>query len=283
MNRRLKIRSPSQDKWRAVLIAACSLGFVAALGALLLLNRDPAVDTATLCPQSAPLQTSVVVLVDTTDPLTTAQSSALTDEVTSLADSIPKYAKLTLLFLDSNNPYQPKQLVSLCNPGSSKGANPLFHTLAHLQVRWQTSFGEPVQKAIASLLSAPTSMKSPIIEAITGATWRADFKASVPHRELIVVSDLLQNDPGDFSAYKRGDLWRRFQTSGIAHDAVPNLAGVEIHVVLLHRDTALRFQTKKLIDFWQRWFTEHGAASLDFGDTGPAQRTTGPQVAMGQG
>jgi hypothetical protein len=121
------------------------------------------------------------------------------------------------------------------------------------------------------------------MEAITGSTWRSDFNASVPSRQLIVVSDLLENDPGDFSAYKRGDLWRKFQRSAVARDAVPNLTGVEIHIVLLRRATALRFQTRKLSDFWQRWFSERGAASVDFGAAASAHRSPGPQVAMGQG
>ena len=160
---------------KAALMILGSLSVLAFMAAGAYLNRAPALDATTLCPSDQALTTSVVVLVDTTDPLDQTQAARLLATVRRVRETLPTFGKLTLLFLDANTPYEPKELVSLCNPGSPRGVNPLFQTESRVAKRWNESFGAPIDQAVSQLLLAPTAKQSPIIEAITAATWRPDF------------------------------------------------------------------------------------------------------------
>src|SRR5262249_20731981 len=149
-----------------------------------------------------PLELSNVIIADTTDALTSNQLRQLKVAIMRARDDLPVYSKLTLLFLDAGAPYEPREIFSMCNPGSSANSNPLFATASHLDKRWKDSFGQPLDDTIAWLKSAPTAEASPIMETIAAATQRPDFDSRIPKRKLIVVSDLLQHHAGGYTQYQ---------------------------------------------------------------------------------
>src|SRR5262245_54210103 len=112
-----------------VLSGALILGSVMFTGAVLafnLLHRTPAVDKNTLCLRDIPLEYHTVLLIDATDPFTRDHAARLRASVTEERAELPKFGKLTVLFVSPNTPFEPETIISLCNPGSATDADPLF-------------------------------------------------------------------------------------------------------------------------------------------------------------
>ena len=271
----------TQSRRRAFLVGGAALAVLVSTGAIALINRQPTLDEKTLCPQEQKLESSTIVLVDTTDALTLVQTNRLLAAVAEARGELPVYGKLTLLFLDAKAPFDPKELVSLCNPGSPRYANPLFQTASRIEKRYRESFGGPVEKAVEALLKAPTAARSPILEALTAVTWRSDFDARVKNRKLFVVSDLLQLGEGGYSHYQGGDLWVRFVRSGIARKVEADLTDVRVKIDYLRRAEATQHQNDAHRAFWTRWLTERGAATIDFGTTPARARELPISIANG--
>ena len=232
--------------------------------AMSIASMKPPVDEATLCRRDIPLELSKLIIVDTTDPLTRNQLSQLRAAIIRARDSLPVYGKLTLLFLDAGSPYEPREIFSMCNPGSSANSNPLFVTASRMDKRWKDSFGQPLDDTIAWLKSAPTAEASPLMETIAAATQRPDFDARIPKKELIVVSDLLQHQPGGYTQYQQGDLWAAYKRSRLPIETRPDLTDVTIDIIYLTRPQVAQFQTPRHRAFWRRWLNQAGAASVHF-------------------
>lgn len=257
------ILSPAAARRRAVLLlgAVFAVGTAAGVGALA--SLPPPLDDRQ-CRSDQPLASSTVVVVDTSDALNAVQTETLQAAIREARETSPKYGRVTLLLMDSNKPFEPVELVSLCNPGSAGQANALFETIDRVDQRWQTSFSRPVDEAAAAAARREGSSASPIMQTITAATWREDFSPRVRSRTLILVSDLLQQEPGGFTAYRTGALWPRYEKS-LAGRVPAQLGTVSVKVRLLHRSEATELQTAALTDFWARWFADRGAGTVDFG------------------
>jgi hypothetical protein len=281
MRTRIRTLTASQSRRRAATIGAMAMAVVAGAAALALTNRSPALDERSLCPTDRKLETSFIILVDTTDSLTQVQISRLLANVREVRDSLPTYGKLTLLFLDATTPFEPKELVSLCNPGSPRNVNRLFQTESRIRKRWEGSFEKPVERATAALATAPTASRSPIIQAIAASTWRPDFDARVTTRSLLIVSDLLQHD-SSYSQYtnRSRDIWASYARSSLVSEAIANLSHVNVQVEYLRRPKDARYQGEMHRAFWYRWFQEAGASSIDFvGLPNPETPSKIPMVA----
>lgn len=259
MRNPINMRTPSQDKKSATWITLCVAGVLIAGIAAWWLSRDPDLDQATLCPLDRPLQTSVIVLVDTTDALKPMHVKRLLATVKTTLDTLPIYGKLSLLLLDGGAPYEPVELVSLCNPGSPNNVNPLVKNRKRYAKKYREAFGAPVEKALAALITAPTAARSPIMETLAALTWRPDFDASVPDRSLVIVSDMLQHEPGGLSHYQSAGRWTRFMRVGLPASDDANFAGVSVRVDYIRRPDFLQLQNADHRRFWTSWFAERGA------------------------
>ena len=193
-----------------------SIMFTGAVLGFNLLHRTVAIDKDTLCRKDIPLAHHTVFIVDATDPFTRDQAARLKASVVNERTWLPRFGKLTVLFVSPKAPFEPETIISLCNPGSAIDANPLFSNPTQIERFWERQFAVPIDTAVNRLLKAPSGGGSPILETITAATWRYDFDVSVPHRRMRIVSDLLQHEPGGYSHYQRGDPWKRFLQSALA-------------------------------------------------------------------
>lgn len=275
-------RHGTNPRRKAMLMIVGSLSIFAVVGLGAYLNRAPALDDATLCPSDRPPTANVVILVDTTDALTPTQAARLRATIKEARETTPTFGKLTLLFLDAQDSYEPKELVSLCNPGSPKEINPLFQTESRVRKRWMEAFGTPIDEAIEEILASPTANRSPIIEAITAVAWRPDFDSRAANRRLIIVSDMLQHDPSGYTQYGNGDLWRSFERSRLFQEADANLDGVDVEIEYLRRPSAGNLQNEVHRAFWQHWLVSRGAKAVRFvGTTDPDEHNTtvaGPEA-----
>ncbi len=265
MRRSTRSKIPTRTLVLAVSGILFSLSAVGGVLAFNILHREPAIDSNTLCRTDAALEYHTVMLVDATDPFTHDQADRLRAAVAEERAAVPRFGKFTLLFISPKTPFEPEAILSLCNPGSGRDANPLYSNPSQIDKAWGQSFAGPIDAAVSRLLSLPNAPRSPILESITAATWRHDFDGRIPHRRLHIVSDLLQNDPGGYSHYRRGDTWVRFNRSGLSKKVEADLADAVVMIDYLHRPQAAQYQNESHRNFWQRWLTERGATSVDFG------------------
>jgi hypothetical protein len=261
---RFQPRSLAGRRLRAGLLGGLALLFAGGAGYVAMVSRPAPLDAVTLCPLDRRLETSVTIIVDTTDPLTRLQASRLAAAVRDAREALPIHAKLTLLVLDAANPFDPHEILSLCNPGSVRDLNPFTQTASRVARRWRESFEAPIDAAVEALTRAPTAPRSPIIETIAAATARPDFDSRIPRRRLLVVSDLLQHEPGGYSHYTGDVRWQRFASSRLAASAWADLAGVEVEIEYLRRPESARLQSDAHRAFWRDWFLRSGATSVRF-------------------
>jgi hypothetical protein len=248
-----------------VALILTSLVFVGGVLGSNLLHRPPPVDKESLCRKDVPLEYHTVLVIDATDAFTRDQVARLRASVSDERAALPKYGKLTLLFVTPNKPFEPEEILSLCNPGSGSEADPLLSNPGQIESNWRKKFAEPIDAAVARLLSLPTAKRSPILETVTAATWRYDFDGRIAHRRLRIISDLLQHELGGYSHYQVGDPWLRFTRTALAKKVDADLAGVAVRIDYFRRPEAMQYQNEAHRKFWERWFTERGAASIDFG------------------
>ena len=244
-----------------------SVAFVGTVLAINLSQRPLSIDNDTLCRNDAPLEYHTIVLVDATDRFNRDQAARVRAVIAEERAALPTFAKFSLLFISAKKPFEPETLVSLCNPGSGKDADPLLSNPDQIERVWAQKFAAPIDAAVDRLLDLPSAPRSPILQAITGLTWRVDFDGRIPHRRLHLVSDLLQY-PG-YSLYQRpsGDLWTRFARSPIANQVEADLTNAVVKIDLLRQPNSLQYQNWAQRKFWDRWFKERGATSIDFGST----------------
>jgi hypothetical protein len=248
-------------------------GFGAA--AYMMATRAP--DAYAQC-QSSPLQAvaSTAAIVDATDALTETQRSRVRTTIEGERDRLPQGGRLIILSLNPAAPWEPIELVSICNPGTAADANPLFATRSRIEARWRTAYADPIEKAIARAIEGPTSTNSPIVATIAATLTRPDFDARVPQqRRMVLVSDLLEHDKAGYSQLKGGDFWNAYRASTLPQKAKLDLRGVSVAIDYLLRGQYAAVQGPKHQEFWQRLLTEAGAAEVSFIGQHPSKVSVG--------
>ena len=152
-----------------------------------------AYDPQTLCPLDAPLQVHVLVLVDRTDPLTPLQSVVFRKLLLSERDSLPPHAKLSVFTVTDTTGVIEDQRFSMCSPGHGDGANLLYENPRQVQQFFQRRFEEPLDQVIIDLTEAQITPQSPIYQSLLKIVRRPDFTRKIPHRRLILLSDLMEH------------------------------------------------------------------------------------------
>ena len=267
--------SRSKSNTRTFLLSGAlilaSAAFVGTVLAFNVIYRPPATDTETFCRTDLPLAYHAILLVDATDKFSRDQAEKLRATVKEERDAVPQFGKLTILFISPKAPFEPEQLLSMCNPGAGTDANPLFSNPEQIQAVWHQRLADPVNAAVRRLLILPSAPRSPVLESITSITWRNDFDHRVPHRYLRITSDLLQNEPGGYTHYQVGDPWNRFARTTLAKKVDADLTNVVVKIDYLRRPETLQYQNETHKRFWERWLIDHGAASVDF-DSRPKRK-----------
>jgi len=233
-----------------------------------LTQRPPAVDKDTLCRTDAPLEHHTVILVDATDGLSREQATTVRASIAEERSTLPTFAKFTVLLINPSTPFEPREVASFCNPGAAKSANPLFSNPDQIARVWERQFAAPIDSAVAGVLNTASASRSPILQSIAAVSWRIDFDGRILHRRLRLVSDLLQHEPGrgGFTHYQNqsGDLWAQFSRNSLAKHASADLTKAAIKIDLLRGPKTIAYQSADHRRFWERWFQEHGASSIDF-------------------
>jgi hypothetical protein len=264
-----------------VVIASAVGGF--AFAAILAGNK-PA-DAFALCQSSRHKAVSTTaIVVDATDAFTEDQRRRLKSTIDAEQERLPEGGRLILVSLNPVAPWDPTELVSVCNPGKGENANPLLVTRSKVEKRWQTLYADPIEKAAQASLDLAASERSPIIITLAAVLGRADFDTRVAARRLVVISDLLEHDKGIYSQLRGGDLWGAYQASPVPKSVRLDLRGITVAIDYLQRGKFAAVQGPRHQAFWERLFKEAGASDVNFlgMSAAPTQAQPEPNLPKGK-
>ena len=219
------------------------------------------------CPKKSGPGREVVVLLDTSDPLSAkhrAELRRILSEMTSPAASgrhgtlaVREGERVTLYILQSTGvPESP--ITQICHPGGNPEERGVIEGLTEGGVitewRW-----EQFEKKIEALFPAQDGEEqpaSPILETIAvitprhASSRRAENDAKPTH--LIVISDLLQHT-GMLSHYKPYP-----EPESLPRELATDLSRVEVSLFRLERQKYAKFQTPEHYYWWTDWVEAMG-------------------------
>lgn len=256
---RLRTLTPAQANLRALLLGSALALVCSTAVATVVMNRDPEVDDKG-CVVGQPPPRTIALVLDGTTALTPSQAAQAKAVIRQARDRLPRFGRIILLRLDPAHPYEPEEKLSVCNPGAPGQLSFMFHTPSKVQARWRESLETPLDRAVSEITRPREEDWSPVLETITGTTWRPDFGPSIPNRELVLVSDLRQNTK-DLSFYRPGRPASRVAASQAGRMAQANLRGAEVRLEVLHRPDPGPAEAS-LLGFWRAWLTSRGAGRV---------------------
>lgn len=258
--------TPSEKRRRkkravAVLALAVTLSLAAAAVVVVAPWDTGRLDLATLCPKDGNYPRTAV-LVDATDSLSEHQVKTVVEEINVLRDRLVLHEWVGIFVLNEGNLSLPAPEIALCYPGDESTANPLIQNPDLIQRKFEEKFQHPMEDAIERLAQAPPQATSPIHEMIRAVALDRNFD-STKKRRLIVVSDMLQNTPPEYSHYRDGADFSAWRNSAHGREFPQfSLLGVEVEILYLKRpdDFARAAQNRGHVSFWEEYFAELGAS-----------------------
>ncbi|TGY89729.1 hypothetical protein E5163_00885 [Marinicauda algicola] len=204
-----------------------------------------------------------VLVIDKTDLYTPAQTEAIRQLVLQARDRLAIGQRLSLYELDARGELEETPF-SLCNPGRGEQINPLYRNPSRVEARYQALFEDPLQDVLADLVEPRNAPASPIIEALARIAREDAFDATTPGRDIILVSDMLQNS-ALFSVYgaARYDLAGRLPdprdvAAQVEREFGYGLRGVAIEIHLIPREGWEGQQAGIIQAYWSEVFRHLG-------------------------
>jgi hypothetical protein len=214
------------------------------------------IDDANLCPVSGPTGT-LAMLLDLTDPLTPQQGARLATMIKQRVENLPE-GTLVSFGVVSSDETRLGSLFAACHPGDGRMASQIYQNPAMIRARFDREFMTPLLEVLGDTIRTAEEDISPIMEslqALIAAT--PAFETGGGMRELVIVSDLLQNS--ETISFYRGEGWDDLRRSDGTGRLARNLSGVEVSVVRVPRPGAGARALERVDDFWARYFDQQGA------------------------
>jgi hypothetical protein len=218
-----------------------------------------ALDDETLCPTKP--STITVLLVDVTDPLTTAQRQDFQNQLIRLRNSIPRYGKLIVAKVDLASDKLLQPVISRCNPGTAEDVNEWAGNPRGVQEMHDEKFVKPLDEAFTGLAQASGANQSPIFESVQSVALTellTPDAVDLPRR-LFLVSDLIQNTDA-ISFYAGLPEPTAFVASPAFRRTRADLRDIEVEIWMLERSDAPKTQPRALVDLWERAVIEQGGS-----------------------
>jgi hypothetical protein len=243
-----------------VVLIMLALAILGGLAGAAFMLRPPPTDAETLCRTDAPLAAHTIVLVDATDRLEPRHRRKLRAVMAQERARLSQYDRLTVMRLNVRRPQEPTILFSKCLPRPPEQTNPLFENARMAQARWDDAFAHALDQALRSAQSGGPQRASPIIASLRAVAADPDFGTEIPHRRLIVVSDLLEHNPQGFSLYADGADYAAWIAA--SPQGPPDLAHIELRLVPIDRPDHAARQAEALDRFWPAFFAAADALSV---------------------
>jgi len=151
-----------------------------------------------------------------------------------------------------------KPVFSICNPGDASDITNFDQKLApdFYQKQYEKKFEAPLNKVLEILTIDEKSNTSPIMEMIQHVSVTTfPLKETKHGNRLIIISDMIQNSPPNFSMYSSYDF-NSFKNSNYYKKVNTNLRNASIYILKTRRPNFEHLQGEKLIKFWQKFFKD---------------------------
>jgi len=225
-------------------------------------QKKSSIDASNLCPAGGPIG-HYVVLIDTTDPLNTAQKAAIDLKLTQLIEQeTPAGYLISVFVLGDNFQTDVKPLIELCNPGDEQGHSELTENIKQIKRRYADRFLEPLRIQTTKLLNSNPASNSPILEMLQMVSLNSIERHAVSGpRKLVVFSDFLQNSKS-LSMYREVPNYVAFSELDYARKTKISYRGVQVEAWMLQNSSNQK--QSRLIEFWKEYFLKNDALAVNF-------------------
>jgi len=253
--KRKKKKQSGDALWYWV-ICFCLLIVVGAGWASINLTAKNKIDKATLCHITGP-KSAIVILLDLTDPLGRTQALRLRGIINDTIAASPVDTMISLGVV-SEDPSNWGVKFAKCKPATGEEANALYQNPRQIAEVFEAEFLQPMGGVIGETMGGAVENRSPIMEALQSLIAETpSFTDLVGPKQILLVSDMLQHS--DTLSFYRGQGWDYFRTTGKADRLAYNLAGVEVTIIRIPRETA-NVDLTLVEDFWARYFDKQGSS-----------------------
>ncbi len=213
----------------------------------------------TLCPVSGN-KGQVILLIDTTDPLTAVAQERLKELIKGFTDADNEYYlqrahELIVYHLSPEVTNVNKPVSRVCNPGNPKDRtrmDDLLNSSTEAKRRWQ-AFVRRLQALTRRIHEQVLGPKSPLLESIAVVTARHIPTLGVGQKRkpvrLLLFSDMLQNS-ARLSHYKSLPEMKKFKSLVGYSEMDSDLSGVDVWLFYVRRTDLESVQTPQHYYWW---------------------------------
>jgi len=264
--------STTESRGPQVLLAVVFIFLCGALGWMYWKSRSLAVETdsTTLCPTRQAPPALVAILLDVSDQLSEPQLIKIENEIDRLRDGLPRWGRVEVYVVARHGERLTEPVIQVCNPGTGADMNALYQNPDLAKKKWN-AFAQSFRDQVTALIGMPDTATSLIFESIQSIALRTFDRSELDGvaKRLVVISDLLQNNPSVMSHYRGVPDFVRFAESPYFSRVRADLDNVSVTVLYLQRsDVAV--QGSAHIEFWEKYFAAQGATVQEvkkvFGD-----------------
>lgn len=201
-----------------------------------------------------PLQFHQILLLDRSDPLTLTQQEELRSIMQSIEWNAPDMGRVSVFYLDNTSGAFLEPEASEVVPNRHQGN--LISNERIAEKRFAREFLPRITGAVLGVQNATNVQGSSIVETFVKICKRPDFSGAVGDRRILIFSDMLQNS-GLCSEYVSQK--NRQCTPDMLGTIMPDLHGVQVNILYLHRTAYNSLQTREHEAMWVSLFQNAGA------------------------
>lgn len=201
---------------------------------------------------------AVLILVDTTDKLSSDEINRITENLQLYLYQLPTGIRVSVAAIsgESGSVIRPEFVGYL--PKSPQQFNPWTENLQVLNERRNTAIGLILDSVNRLDENSNVSKSSPILETLARAVRRPQFSDAIRFREIVIYSDFMQNSPY-YCAYCNQSIELDRLT-----EFRNGLVGISLRPIMLVRGKHKQIQNRLEKEFWIPYFDKPGIQFMQF-------------------
>lgn len=223
--------------------------------------NSPRLDKNTLCPTNprhkVPEQRAI--LIDASDVYSKLLQDDIHQKLNEIYAKVPKYTRISVYTIHADTKLEgAKPDIMLCNPGDGSDLSGIVDNPTLVRAKWGKNFKQRLNEIIKVTFEKPTASQSPIMEQVLRISVLGFDKQVDAPRKLYIFSDMLQNTDSWSHYWRNGTSWEDFKKSDSFVEYIGNFREIDVHLRVITRKRAKGVQNRRLMDFWENYFAEHG-------------------------
>jgi len=191
-----------------------------------------------------------ILLIDKTDVLQRDQINLIRKKLLDISRDLFPGERLSIYTIDDVDFYGKHPIFSKCSPGSGKHFSELTSNPKIGEIKFVVKFARPVEQLIGHLTRQESHEQSPILEDIAELPYKAHFGKEVKSRNIIIISDMMQNTTG-INIYHHTIEQLMISTENFTLEHMKN---INISAFVIPRPKHKNRQREILENYWPRVF-----------------------------